>query len=161
MTVLVIGAARLHDEPLRRAADACSGVRIITTGSSPDWVLVSTQAQRVDAVSQYSLPPYRVIVAPMLAGDTPIAGDRLLTLLTRMREIGPARPLVSGLGLRVTRPLLPYLMGPMISFALATAGDHWRERRVAEKLRGQAAKEAKRASRRAAPEQKGTDVSRE
>jgi hypothetical protein len=106
MTVLVIGASHRGLQQLRAIAPA--GVDMVDEGlAEPDWVIVATNDQRVEAIASTGLTPFRVVEIPEIASALDeSAMASLRGTLAKMSGIGASRPLLSSLGLAIVRPFI-------------------------------------------------------
>ena len=101
MIVRVIGASERALRQIRASAPA--GVDVADEAiAEPDWILVATEPQRIDALGATGLPPFRVLHVPEIADDLDRSvQDALRTVLTKIEGIGAWRPLTSGVGVRL------------------------------------------------------------
>ena len=107
MTVLVIGASSGAIQRIRQIAP--SGIDIVDdVRAEPDWILVATTTQRIEAIASHRLVPFRVIESPEIASDLDAAtADALRQTLVKMAGIGASRPLLSSIGVAIVRSLIP------------------------------------------------------
>jgi len=110
MTLLVIGATPANIREIKSAASP-HGLRVVVGRSSqrPDWVLVATVAQRVEALARYALPAFRVIEYPEIERDARLEEDVLAAGVVGMVEVGAFRPAVSAFGVALTKRLMPWI----------------------------------------------------
>lgn len=102
MTVRVIGASPRAMQRLRQIAP--SGVDIVDEPlAEPDWIVVATTAQRIEAIASSRLAPFRVMEIPAIASDPDAQTvEALRQALVKMAGIGASRPLMSSMGLAIT-----------------------------------------------------------
>jgi hypothetical protein len=103
MTVLVIGASSPAIQRIRQIAP--SGIDIVDQPlAEPDWILVATTTQRIEAIGSSRLAPFRVLETPEIASaiDATTA-DALRQALVKMAGIGASRPLMSSTGVAIAR----------------------------------------------------------
>lgn len=101
MIVRVIGAGERALRQVRASAPA--GVDVTDEAiAEPDWILVATEQQRIDALRATGLPPFRVLHVPEIADDLDRSvQDALRTVFAKIEGIGAWRPLTSGVGVRL------------------------------------------------------------
>jgi hypothetical protein len=73
----------------------------------PDWIVVATSDQRIEAMRSSGLPPVRVLeVADIVDSLEPSQTDALRTMLVKIAGIGVCRADLSPIGVRVARMLV-------------------------------------------------------
>ncbi len=66
--VRIIGASNSAIRRVRSMAPA--GVDVVDEPiAEPDWIVVATGGQRIEAIASSGLPPFRVVEVPTIAGD--------------------------------------------------------------------------------------------
>jgi hypothetical protein len=103
MTVLVIGATPRTLQRIREIAP--SGVDVVDEKvAEPDWMLVTTTAQRIDAIATWRLAPSRVLEIPEISSDLDrTTTDALRTVLVKIAGIGAWRPVISSAAVSAAR----------------------------------------------------------
>jgi hypothetical protein len=110
--VRIIGADAATIRQLRAIAPARVDV-VDEPLAEPDWIVVATDDQRIDAIRSIGLPPFRVVEVPAISGRLDEADiDALRTVLLKMAGIGVWRVDPSPLGVRVARLLVRRLVRP-------------------------------------------------
>src|SRR5262245_704708 len=108
MMVLVVGASARALQQITAIAPA--GVRITSeAATTPDWVLVATSDQRVDAIRVHGLRPFRVVEIGGLDRDD-VRSEPVRAAMIRIAEIGASRPLVSPTGIALVTPFIRRMM---------------------------------------------------
>jgi hypothetical protein len=70
--------------------------------AEPDWIVVATGDQRIEAIRSSGLPPFRVLEIPDISGDLDGSeADALRTVLVKVAGIGVRRAAESPLGVRL------------------------------------------------------------
>jgi hypothetical protein len=109
MMLRVVGASRHAIRQLR--AIAPSGVLVVDEPiAEPDWVLVATGSQRLEALALSRLPPYRVLEVPEIAGSDQLPTDALRAALATMSSIGARAPVGPSLGVRIAAMVVRRMM---------------------------------------------------
>ncbi len=99
--VRVVGASLSAIRRLRSIAPP--GVDVVDEPvAEPDWMVVATGSQRLEAIQSSGLPPFRVVEVAAIAGDlTPPDAAALHAALVKMAGIGVWRVAESPLGVRL------------------------------------------------------------
>jgi len=109
MLVRVVGASRDAIRQLRAIAPA--GMDVVDEPiAEPDWILVATASQRLEAVASSRLPPFRVLEAPEIAEVNQSPSDALRTALVRISGIGARRLREAPFAVRLTALIIRRLM---------------------------------------------------
>ncbi len=108
--VRVIGGDGVAIRQLRAIAPARVDV-VNEPVAEPDWILVPTGGQRIEAIRSSGLPPFRVVEVPAISGrlDEPDI-EVLRTLMVKMSGIGVWRVDPSPVGVRFARMLVRRLV---------------------------------------------------
>jgi hypothetical protein len=114
MTLGVIGATAANAAAIAQVASS-RGIRVTTGWGSrpPDWIIVASVDERHEALQRYRLPAFRAIEVPEIARDGALDRHVVATAVARMAELGPFRLVLSPLGLRLTRWLMPRIMAAL------------------------------------------------
>ena len=102
MILRIIGASGAALRQIRGSAPA--GVDVVDESvAEPDWILVATDQQRIDAIRSSGLAPIRVLQAPEIVNalDQPTL-EAMRVMLTKIEGIGAWRPGISPVGVRLT-----------------------------------------------------------
>ena len=99
--VRVIGASAMAIRQLRAIAPARIDV-VDEPLAEPDWIVVATGAQRIEAIRSSGLPPFRVLEVPCIAVDLDLSDtDAMRAVLVKIAGIGVWRAEISPLGTRL------------------------------------------------------------
>ena len=75
--------------------------------AEPDWIVVATDDQRIEAIRSTGLPPFRVVEIPAISGPLDeLDIEALRTMLVKMAGIGVWRREPSPVGVRFARILV-------------------------------------------------------
>ena len=108
--VQIIGADAATIRQLRAIAPARVDV-VDEPLAEPDWILVATDDQRIDAIRSSGLPPFRVVEVPAISGRLDESDiDALRTMLLKIAGIGVWRAEPSPVGVRFARLLVRRLV---------------------------------------------------
>ena len=108
--VRIVGADAATVRQLRAIAPARVDV-MDEPLTEPDWFVVATDGQRVEAIRSSGLPPFRVVSFPAISGRLDESDiDALRTVLIKMAGIGVWRVDPSPIGVRVARLLVRRLV---------------------------------------------------
>ena len=113
--VRIIGANAATIRQLRAIAPARVDV-VDEPIAEPDWIVVATDGQRIEAIRSSGLPPFLVVQVAAISGRLDEADiDALRTVLLKMAGIGVWRVDPSPIGVRLARLLVPRLARSMRS----------------------------------------------
>ena len=108
--VRIIGADAAAIRQLRAIAPARVDV-VDEPLAEPDWILVATDDQRIEAIRSSGLPPFRVMEVPAITGRLAESDiDTLRILLGKIAAIGVWRAEPSPIGVRFARLLVRRLI---------------------------------------------------
>jgi hypothetical protein len=104
--VRVVGASAVALRRLRAIAPPRVDV-VDEPIAEPDWIIVATGDQRIEAIRSSRLPPFRVLEVPAITGDLdPSDTDALRAALVKIAGIGVWRAGESPLGVRLASILV-------------------------------------------------------